>query len=123
MSLLVTLGFAWGQYALAPNGQYALGGIGTPSHNPATYHWFFQGWFSLEAMLFGGLFAAFFYLIVTLPIGIAAGIALGCVPQLAFVARAWIGMKRTRLLFIVLAAWVVGAILTIVNGLNPGLCC
>ncbi|MFY9719176.1 MAG: hypothetical protein WAK16_05970 [Candidatus Cybelea sp.] len=119
-ALLLCVAFSFGQYMIAPGGQYTFYSLEAQSFDPATYRWFFQDLNLVVQMVpFNALFLA------PVPVLIAIVIAslLTLVKPLASTARAWIQLKWSWLVAGLVVSYIAGFLHTIHAGVNPGICC
>jgi ABC-type phosphate transport system permease subunit len=120
---LCAFAFGWGQYGVAPGGQYTFFSDEAQSFDPATYRWFFQDVFGFESMVMMGTLTGMFYSLIAVPVGLLVAFVLRRSPWLAPLACAWVNLDKRWSLLLVCGSWLAGLGLTIHNGLNPGICC
>jgi hypothetical protein len=121
--VLACIAFSFGQYMVAPGGEYTFYFLEAPSFDPAIYRWFFHDASSIATVMQMTIFNALF--VAKIPVLVAAILAalLAFVKPLASVARAWLQINWSWMVAALILVCCLGLWQTIRAGVNPGVCC
>jgi hypothetical protein len=123
IAVLLCVSFSFGEYMIAPGGEYAFYSAERQSFAVASDRWFFQSPGMLPGIIVAVFLNGFFLSLVGIALAIVLASLLSFFRPLVKVARWSLGVRVSWIVLALIVACLLGLWQTIRTGLNPGICC